>query len=473
MASDDESDLEVEKTAKQAYLTEEVLEQGYDSRVFMEFISTYKEPDINLWSLDELKKVVEAFKSKHSTVDVPTSVPAEPSEPIKSDVATAPPVENNPVQVPTEEVKHETNCIKSKACEKNQLTGCADLRVKVSEPQVTGGGLFSKKYVVYTITTEPLGWIVKRRYSQFLKLREVLTATYLGSYLPPIPSKKAQGNLEDETVFKRQVFLNQFLVVLLKDQLIRGSPHLLNFLMESDELKHKRYLSSIKAKKPEKVDQTINIDGEGMLELTDCTQIYDQQMNYLNQNETIKKKFETKCMQLMEDDKRLSESLKKYADILKELQEVQNKIPNNEEHSCILNQLYESMNNWSIHELDNVKNINQYIKIPFSYSHKQTTVLKEMLKEREAVYSNYKKLEAKHKPDKPRDALDRSKELYGYYNYKTQREVERVIKDETALSLLHFSDTAKKQGESITEFHKIWGDLLSKLSEMKFDMDNN
>ena len=73
------------------------------------------------------------------------------------------------------------------------------------------------------------------------------------------------------------------------------------------------------------------------------------------------------------------------------------------------------------------------MKLPFAYSYKETVVLKELLKDRESLYGNYKKLEAKQKPDKPRDSLDRAKEFFGYSNYKTQREVERVLVDETEL----------------------------------------
>ena len=216
MASDDESEdnpLEAERKAKHAYLKKEVLDLGYNSKLFMEYISKVRAPDIDQWAFDELQEIVKSFKAKFCPEDTPLSVSSIksiniPNEPLKSleNLSTNPILEITPAPS-VEEIKHETNSLQSKKCEKNELSNCPDLQVKVSEPQVTGGGIFSKKYVVYTITTMPLGWIVKRRYREFLWLRELLSDIYLGSYLPPIPAKKTKGNLEDKTIFKRQQFL--------------------------------------------------------------------------------------------------------------------------------------------------------------------------------------------------------------------------------------------------------------------------
>ena len=174
----------------------------------------------------------------------------------------------------------------------------------------------------------------------------------------------------------------------------------------------------------------------------------------------------------MDNDKKLSESLKKYAEIIKELQDAQGKIPNNGENLEICRFLHESFLSWSAHEGENVRSIDEDLRIPFSYSHKEMGILKEILKERESIYNNYRKTEAKQKPDKSRDALERAKEMYGYANYKAQREVERVLLDETDLAILHFTMAAKRQAERIAKFHMIWGGLMQKLSEMKFELDS-
>lgn len=397
-------------------------------------------------------------------------------EPVSEENVTPEP--SAPMQVLSEveqieEIKLETSTLKSKACESNHITECKEIQVKVSEPQIIGGGIFSKKYVVYTVTTDPLDWVVKRRYSDFLWLREVLITLNICSYLPPLPPKKAAGNLEGKIMQKRQQFLNQFMVVLIKDPSMRGSNHVLNFLKETDEKKFKKYKNSSKAKKPETVYQTINLDGIAHVEYSDCSKIYDPQMNYINQTEALKKKIKQKCSMLMDDEKRLSENLKKYADIVKELEECQKKIPDNEQKAEVLDLLKNSLEDWSKHEADNVAAIDQDMRVPFSYSRKEMLVLKEIIKEKEGLYANYRKIEAKQKPDKPRDGLDRAKELYGYANYKTQREIERVIRDETELAFSHFLASSQRQAERAKKFHMIWSELMEKLSHVKFDIDSS
>lgn len=479
MDSDEENEdyvIEAERKAKQTYLNEEVLEIGYSPQLFMEFISRIKAPDIDLWTFDELQAVVKDFKSKNRPSDSPAApLPiSQKKEEIHQNLPEIPmPIPSAPEEIPVlEEEKLDTNVIKSKSTEKNVLTGCGELKINVSEPQVTGGGFLSKKFVVYMVTCSPMGWSVKRRYSDFLWLREALCINFLGSYLPPIPPKKATGSLEEKRIFKRQQSLNQFMVVLSKDKLILTSPLFLVFLQETDEKKFKKFVKSTKLKKIETAENTMNFDGQAFVEFSDCSKTYDKQMSYVLQCEALKKKIKQKCSQIMEEDKHLSESLKKFADIVKELQDTQSKIPNNENNSMICALLYESLMSWSGFETENIADINRDIRIPFSFSYKEMSVIKELLKERESAYATYRKLEAKQKPDKSRDALEKSKEMYGYLNYKTQREVERVLIDETQLAFAHFNLAAKHQAERATMLHMIWGGLMSKLSDMKFDSDS-
>ena len=48
--------------------------------------------------------------------------------------------------------------------------------LKVVDSEVRKGGFFSSDYVLYTIKTEPLGWRVGRKDSDFYTLRRVLKA---------------------------------------------------------------------------------------------------------------------------------------------------------------------------------------------------------------------------------------------------------------------------------------------------------
>lgn len=92
----------------------------------------------------------------------------------------------------------------------------------VTDPVNTG-------HVTYTIRgkDEDGDFEGSRRYNDFYRLRSALTARWPGTYIPPIPAKKAVGNKDDKYIEYRRYFLQRFL------RKIGLMPHLLN----SDEFK--------------------------------------------------------------------------------------------------------------------------------------------------------------------------------------------------------------------------------------------
>lgn len=48
--------------------------------------------------------------------------------------------------------------------------------LKVPDSEVRKGGFFSSDYVLFTITTDPLGWRVQRKDADFYTLRRILKA---------------------------------------------------------------------------------------------------------------------------------------------------------------------------------------------------------------------------------------------------------------------------------------------------------
>ena len=50
------------------------------------------------------------------------------------------------------------------------------ITLRVIDSEIKKGGFFSSDYVLYTIKTEPLGWAVGRKDSDFYTLRKILKA---------------------------------------------------------------------------------------------------------------------------------------------------------------------------------------------------------------------------------------------------------------------------------------------------------
>ena len=78
-------------------------------------------------------------------------------------------------------------------------------KVSVINPKIFEPGIFSSKYILYEVKTDPLNWVVKRRFSDFENLRLLLVKFFPGQCIPPLPPKQT-GNkrFEEEFVEKRR-----------------------------------------------------------------------------------------------------------------------------------------------------------------------------------------------------------------------------------------------------------------------------
>ena len=66
------------------------------------------------------------------------------------------------------------------------------MELKVVESEVRKGGFFTSDYVVYSVTTEPLGWKVGRKDADFYTLRRIIKAQFPQVMIPPLPLKSTK-----------------------------------------------------------------------------------------------------------------------------------------------------------------------------------------------------------------------------------------------------------------------------------------
>lgn len=116
----------------------------------------------------------------------------------------------------------------------NELNGETRLKIKIFDPEIIDKGIFSKKYAVYKVSTHPFSYEVKRRYNDFMWLRNILVKDFPTQYIPPM-ADKTQRSLDMDYLVKRAQVLQQFMDSIVESETLRASLHVLCFLKCPDE----------------------------------------------------------------------------------------------------------------------------------------------------------------------------------------------------------------------------------------------
>lgn len=99
--------------------------------------------------------------------------------------------------------------------------------------------------MVYTVKTEPVGYSVRRRYKDFVWLRDVLVARYTGLFVPALPASTAfstkvsltggKVDTEGDFVKNRMTQLHMFAQQICKVPFFRSDPNLHAFVSLQSE----------------------------------------------------------------------------------------------------------------------------------------------------------------------------------------------------------------------------------------------
>jgi sorting nexin-1/2 len=99
-------------------------------------------------------------------------------------------------------------------------------------------GLTKKIYYNIIGTDKAGGFEISRRYTEFRLLRNVLSNSWPGFYIPKIPSKQKLGNLEPAFIDKRRKLLELFLKKVSNLEYIYESEIFQSFLREKNDFKN-------------------------------------------------------------------------------------------------------------------------------------------------------------------------------------------------------------------------------------------
>ena len=212
-----------EEERKQQYLRSEIIDQGYNPDDFTTYMGSIRgEEGLNIenWTFEDLQQVVAQFKEliaqnqqqqtpeQEQQSDVPQPDETQnqnnninnqnveeghEQHDIESSIKDSTvPVEKPIQKVPSKEFPNEPfeeyeEIIKTEKLQFNDITEINDLYVTVSNPVKIKDGFFSSSYYNYTIKTNPIGYNVVRKVSDFTFLYETLPIINGAVFNPTLP----------------------------------------------------------------------------------------------------------------------------------------------------------------------------------------------------------------------------------------------------------------------------------------------
>ena len=398
-------------------------------------------------------------------------------------------------------------------CEKSEMSKYENIHIEISLGEKVARTFFTKAYMTYIISTSPLNLKVRRRYSDFEWLRQILLNFYSSSIIPPIPKKnKIGGDRFDETfVLKRMRTLEKFLNFLLEDPVIKVSQILYDFLSIEEESKFNdkkknynnfklpMYLRDYKSLNG-KLDIAINEERETFYQnIKDNTELNQELLSKLNKNLKLLNNEMSVVINRMDEISKNCEELflnsVKYCDV--------------NDIKISYYQLNDMFKNWSTALKKDSTIININIREYFKYAKNTFRSMKELIN----IVDNYKQNYYKSKRNlitKKEDLFKKSdvskwdlgpnqnisivnllkdknvalpkmlcnetnavinmKQLYGYYLNRANKEFERIGQLTALGHRQNINDNAKKQITIISELFKNISDIA--MGSPKYDIKN-
>jgi len=340
-----QSDLNtsVDAQLKQNYLRDKILNQGYDTDKFSDFLADLK-PDgtsIDTWTLSELKELVQKFiaaeeavkrtaqqqqqqvqelfglpsqkevVSKVLSVEEPTFDlnkynPFEVKKEVALQEEKAPVVIENIVKSelrqsliskeeeasrpsPTQAIEGVVQTLKMS---NTILSLERDPKIYVGDPEHIKTGFFFTDYVQYTIKTSPLGSAVKRRFNDFHWIHETLQKLHPGVYIPPIPKKKIRNRFRDDVIRKRMFIFETFLNACLEHQDLKSDKYFFYFLtLDNEEQFENIKKQATELPAVDRIENLATAAGQVRLDMSsEYLQYSKSSENYVNQTEYLYKK---------------------------------------------------------------------------------------------------------------------------------------------------------------------------------------
>ena len=505
---------------KQNFLREKILDKGYDTSQFVQFLTEKKGEDgadVANWTMEDLIQVVNEFiklnggeveedvkkpepkkeiKKKVSMFDImPDTKPKKPDSQLninpqsksqsseikksqnnlnitQSHSQNAPkvqkiqptPVNNSNNMTGTESeygiiIKDVKEC---KPLEQTELSKYNKLKITVTKPEKKTEGFFSKTYVTYMVSTMPASYVVHRRYTDFTWLHNTLLNLFPANSIPPIPKKnKIVGdNFAPPINLKRGRFLEKFMNYLASDPIIKNSQIFFDFLYigaETDFNSKKKVYEKVKSLSDVNEFRNENSKVEIMINSEKENYVENIKDNITN-NINILKKINTSFKLLYDEVNAVTTRLDEIASLWAQMYKSSQKYFDHNTSCECYKQLSNLFVNWSkiLKQQNNVVNVD--IREHFKFMRKNFGAMKDLTNSLETPKSNYNKA-SKNLMYKKDDLFKRNDTAKWELDPHDKIEMSKILNNKKAA----FPLICKKETLNVIGLKEFYGLILNRI----------
>ena len=505
---------------KQNFLREKILDKGYDTSQFVQFLTEKKGEDgadVANWTMEDLIQVVNEFiklnggeveedvkkpepkketKKKVSMFDImPDTKPKKPDSQLninpqsksqsseikksqnnlnitqshsqnvpKVQKIQTTPVNNSNNMTGTESeygiiIKDVKEC---KPLEQTELSKYNKLKITVTKPEKKTEGFFSKTYVTYMVSTMPASYVVHRRYTDFTWLRNTLLNLFPANSIPPIPKKnKIVGdNFAPPINLKRGRFLEKFMNYLASDPIIKNSQIFFDFLYigaETDFNSKKKVYEKVKSLSDVNEFRNENSKVEIMINSEKENYVENIKDNITN-NINILKKINTSFKLLYDEVNAVTTRLDEIASLWAQMYKSSQKYFDHNTSCECYKQLSNLFVNWSkiLKQQNNVVNVD--IREHFKFMRKNFGAMKDLTNSLETPKSNYNKA-SKNLMYKKDDLFKRNDTAKWELDPHDKIEMSKILNNKKAA----FPLICKKETLNVIGLKEFYGLILNRI----------
>ena len=292
---------------KQNYLRKNILDQGYDEAIFIEYLLKLKGEeglDIKNWSKNDLIKVVQDFKNHEKNVNL-----KEKNKNLfnnNNQSSNCKIKENNHNRKEDNENEDKFNeknkneissdYIECRASESTDISLKNDIEIIISNPLLVDGGFFTKSYITYLVQVKPFNFEVRRRFSDFIWLHDIIHKLYINCVIPPIICSNYHLNIKEYNRLEKRInLIKRFMTRLINHPLIRNSQILYDFIsIKEEKLFENKRSTYDKLLPPSKAEEIKTNNGHLNISISENKEKYAENIEAFSKNfESLLKKINT------------------------------------------------------------------------------------------------------------------------------------------------------------------------------------